>query len=1566
MKYFNNIGKVALVALIIGIIQTFSVCFAGSFSVTGVDATKFPVMHASFVALDDNGKSFPNISASDFTIKDFGSVISPASVSISCIDTLINPELSVILVNDQSTSMTDKLPPDNDTRWDWVRYADSTFVYTLKFQGDTKVAVTTFSFWSWIRCKFSNNPREILDTIINVKVYGGTDYNPAFFTAPQTGFGCIDYMKTRDPKIRRVVIFLTDGVPLKPVNADSIIFECNNANIQVYGICVNATAVQPDIAKICEKTGGKSFAVATKKALADIYAMIAVEAQSRKMCDISWISPYGCDDQSRFSRTVDLTFKPLNEIEHRPYTAPIGSVAGFDLSTQILAFGDPNPLTSSDVTLVIKPKGTKALITGGQFKPINTFFSIVDWGGTAPPFTLDTNQSRTITLRFTQDINRNFQRAIFELTGTPCMPAMPAVGGLSQVLIVNPAGGEIKSSCDTVRIIWAGIGAATPINLYYSTDNGLTFPNLIVSNVTGFVYNWFPVPSGNIKIKAVVAPISKYMWANSFGCIPDEHVTGLAISQDNSYLYMCGSFTDSICIGSTTLRAIKGTDGFIAKFDIFGNFLWANSFGSTGLDSAAAICVDAAGYAYITGTVQNGYTFGGSPDNSWINGRRYMFVARYGPNGGMPIYNVTGATGIYTLADVWGTDIYIDAKGYLQAEGKYTGGAFIAFTKTTLAAPTPITNTKKFQTEFTAVNLSAIVSNPTGFTKPYNSNTALDANGNRFDAFSYTGTTSFGGTFNFTSKGLSDIILRKYGGQPGSADTLKNAVSVQSPQLSFTVPSVDLGTQTMGYPNGISRTGILKNIGNLTLQISSSTFSGINANEFSLASSLNGVVLAPNETHDVEFIFTPGDIGIRSAVFQVNSICGSPVFLNVSGTGICSGDPMDSYNFGDCNAGIEQKRTLFCALHNTNNMAITIKPTLDGAQAVDFRLYQADCTTPLTQLTLLPDSCALICVGFTPAASNAESATINYHLPSGCTNQYTNLYGKGVVTDLAISPIDWKGRRINCSFDSVLIVQNNGKGAADITITAIDFENGAIPEFAMTVPSLPVIVAANGGQLSLPVKFIPSAETNFKKNITFKIKEDPSKIYTATLSGFGIIPKITSYFDCPKPVLPGDTSTAWLTIKDTSASEDLTIYTVDFKGLNLDFKWPGGAVPSNITVKKLDSIKIPIIFAPPLPNGFGQRGTKIMIIHDAISCDSKGMRKDTVSYDIICDGLTLQADSVTFGSVYQCDNLSKNLSLHNQSFQTKVFINPPVLTGSDASAFKVNIPAGYSIDGGNSSKNNDLTVIFTPSEPRKYHATLQISNSFNQKVSSELNGSGEIFKLSTPVPKRIIQQKPGYKFNLPVFGDVSSLTKGAVTDFTMNLTYNPNVLTYVDGSIKSAVSLPSVTWTTKKITNGLTVTGNGSIPAPYNSNNYTMANELFDLDFLVYLSDETTTQVHFAPVLKNCTSYDTLASIVSVIGVCNAKGRLVEISTTEYYFNEISPSPSNDKISLAYGIGLDAATYISIYNSIGEEVKVLVNSEMKTGEYSQNVNLNELAAGIYFIRLQSGPFTETKRLIVNK
>lgn len=76
------------------------------------------------------------------------------------------------------------------------------------------------------------------------------------------------------------------------------------------------------------------------------------------------------------------------------------------------------------------------------------------------------------------------------------------------------------------------------------------------------------------------------------------------------------------------------------------------------------------------------------------------------------------------------------------------------------------------------------------------------------------------------------------------------------------------------------------------------------------------------------------------------------------------------------------------------------------------------------------------------------------------------------------------------------------------------------------------------------------------------------------------------------------------------------------------------------------------------------------------------------------------------------------------------------------------------------------------------------------------------------------------------------------------------------------------------------------------------------------------------------------------------------------------PNPFNPSTQIAFSIPRSGYTTLKVYNILGHEVAVLMTEKLPVGKYKVNWNSNGLPSGLYFYRLQSSEFVDTKKMIL--
>jgi len=163
----------------------------------------------------------------------------------------------------------------------------------------------------------------------------------------------------------------------------------------------------------------------------------------------------------------------------------------------------------------------------------------------------------------------------------------------------------------------------------------------------------------------------------------------------------------------------------------------------------------------------------------------------------------------------------------------------------------------------------------------------------------------------------------------------------------------------------------------------------------------------------------------------------------------------------------------------------------------------------------------------------------------------------------------------------------------------------------------------------------------------------------------------------------------------------------------------------------------------------------------------------------------------------------------------------------------------------------------------------------------------------------------------------------------------------------------TVTGTTSKV-GGELVNSNGSVVAVINST----SNNPFTLT-----APSSGTYTVNAGFKSPSRKWGTTSAVINVTGIDE---ELVGLRPESFMLYSNYPNPFNPTTKIRYAIANTAFTSLKVYSLLGEEVESLINEEKTPGVYEVNFDAANLTSGTYLYKLQSGNFTETKKMIFLK
>ena len=85
-----------------------------------------------------------------------------------------------------------------------------------------------------------------------------------------------------------------------------------------------------------------------------------------------------------------------------------------------------------------------------------------------------------------------------------------------------------------------------------------------------------------------------------------------------------------------------------------------------------------------------------------------------------------------------------------------------------------------------------------------------------------------------------------------------------------------------------------------------------------------------------------------------------------------------------------------------------------------------------------------------------------------------------------------------------------------------------------------------------------------------------------------------------------------------------------------------------------------------------------------------------------------------------------------------------------------------------------------------------------------------------------------------------------------------------------------------------------------------------------------------------------------------------------FALNQNYPNPFNPTTQITFDVPKASFVSIKVYNVLGQEVATLVNSFQQAGSHPATWNAAGFGSGIYFVKMQAGSFTATKKMILMK
>ena len=86
----------------------------------------------------------------------------------------------------------------------------------------------------------------------------------------------------------------------------------------------------------------------------------------------------------------------------------------------------------------------------------------------------------------------------------------------------------------------------------------------------------------------------------------------------------------------------------------------------------------------------------------------------------------------------------------------------------------------------------------------------------------------------------------------------------------------------------------------------------------------------------------------------------------------------------------------------------------------------------------------------------------------------------------------------------------------------------------------------------------------------------------------------------------------------------------------------------------------------------------------------------------------------------------------------------------------------------------------------------------------------------------------------------------------------------------------------------------------------------------------------------------------------------------QFSLNQNYPNPFNPTTNIKFTILNSVLVKLTVFDIMGREVQTLVNESLNSGTYETTFDASQFASGIYYYKLSTPVFSETKKMTLQK
>ncbi len=323
----------------------------------------------------------------------------------------------------------------------------------------------------------------------------------------------------------------------------------------------------------------------------------------------------------------------------------------------------------------------------------------------------------------------------------------------------------------------------------------------------------------------------------------------------------------------------------------------------------------------------------------------------------------------------------------------------------------------------------------------------------------------------------------------------------------------------------------------------------------------------------------------------------------------------------------------------------------------------------------------------------------------------------------------------------------------------------------------------------------------------------------------------------------------------------------------------------------------------------------------------------------------------TFGTVPPNTPVTKTLTLRNTG-NLPIEWNVPLRFGQDSIFSVESISPNPTMPGAMAQ----VTMRYAGSPCGRTYLTTQITPllrdfGFTCSKTSSVSAFAETLPATARLRLESVSGGIGDTVFLPLrLENARFLREAGIREFSANLRFNLSIM-YPMGADKGRI-----------VGGDRIIALRLPLPTPIPTDSV-----LARIPFRITLGNTTATQVFLDNPASGgiCLNLDTASARTAAERICLAGGtRLVRYATSATLLLAAKPNPVQEKSVLEISLMERGFTTLTLTNTMGQELRQLLATEMESGTYSIELDASTLASGLYFAILQTPTQRITRRLEV--